>query len=291
MLELAQLYARVLGNPAKARILAKSAHELAPNDAQISETLGRLLYRTGDYQWSMDLLQQAARGLPEDLELQYDLALAEYCVGQVSDAKDTLSALLGAGRPFPRREEAARLATIIAASDSPEQAAASLPEAKQVLAADPTNLPAMEVSALALEEQGKPSDAAAVYEKILAQDPVFSPATRQLALIYVKGTGDNQKAYELAQKAHSAFPEDPSVATALGIANYKRAEYGVAIRLFQESLRRRSDDAETIYYLGMSHYQMKDRPTAKTELKRALDSKLAGAEADEAKSVLAELNR
>lgn len=288
MLELAQLCAGKLGDPGKARALVKSAHELAPNDARISETLGLLLYRTGDYRWSMDLLQQAAQSLPEELDLQYDLARAQYASGRVSEAEDTLGSLLQASRPFPRRDEAGQLAALITAGKSPAQAEAKLADARKALAADPSSIPAMMVSGMALEGEGKPSGAAEAYEKILAQDPVFSPATRELALIYATHAGDDQRAYDMALKARSAFPEDPDVATALGIVDYRKGDFPGAVRVLQDSLRRRSGDAETRYYLGMAQYKAKDIANAKKELRRALEGGLVGADAEEAKKVLGE---
>ena len=95
----------------------------------------------------------------------------------------------------------------------------------------------------------------------------------------------------MALKAHSTFPEDPDVAEALGIVDYRRGDFPGAIRVLQDSLRRRSGDAETHFYLGMSQYKNKDGANAKKELSRALEGKLAGAEADEAKKVLDELGK
>jgi putative PEP-CTERM system TPR-repeat lipoprotein len=289
MLGLARLYAGPLHDPDKARELAKSAHALAPNDGQISETLGRLLYRTGDYQQSLDLLQEAARNLPNEPDLQYDLALAEYSAGRVSDAEDTLRGLPLADREFHDRDEAGRLAEMITAGKSPEQAEASLAGARKALAADPGYIPALEVSALALEKEGKRTDAAAAYEKILAKDPLFSPAIRQLAIIYANRTGDDDRAYDLAVKARSAFPNDPGVATALGIIDYRRGDYVRAIGFFQDSLGHRADDAETMFYLGMSHLSLKQAAEAKDELEHSLKLKLHGREADQAEAALDEM--
>ena len=291
MLELAQLYAGPLHDPVAARALAKSAHDLAPNNGHISETLGRLLYQTGDFQWSMDLLQEALLSLHDDPDVKCELAFAEYGAGHVSAAEDALSDLIGGNREFQHRDQAQRLLTMIAGSKTPERIEASLPEVGKILAGDPDYIPAQMIMALSLEERSNPSGAATAYEHILADDPLFSPAARQLALIYSKQFGGEQRAYEMATKARAAFPNDPDLATVLGIIEYRRRDYVTAIHFFEDSKFHRSNDSETIYYLGMAHYQMKARVAARAELERALELSLVGPEADQAKRVLDELKR
>ena len=59
--------------------------------------------------------------------------------------------------------------------------------------------------------------------------------------------------------------------------------------LLQESARQKTGDAELMYYLGMAQYRLKNRAESKTDLQKALDLNVSGAEAAEAKRVLAEL--
>jgi len=289
MIGLAELYSGPLKEPAKARDLAKSAHEAAPNDARISQILGRLLYRTGDYKWSLDLLQQASRELSDQPELTYDLARGHYSLGQVADAEAALQRVLQDGVSFAQKDEARRLASMIAAAKSPLQAQASLPDARKILDADPDYMPAVMVLALAREQQGDYPGARQLDEKILATDPFFAPATRQLALLYAQRLGDDQKAYDLAVKAREAFPDDPELAKTFGILVYRRGDYAGAAHVLQESVRKRSDDGESLYYLGMSHYKLKETSECTAELKRALSLNLSDVEADDAKSTLDEL--
>ena len=114
-------------------------------------------------------------------------------------------------------------------------------------------------------------------------------ASRQLARIYVERTGEDEKAYNLAVKAREAFPADPEVAKTLGMVDYRRGDYSGAARLFQEMLQKRPDDAETVYYLGMSHFSLRETEEAKSELQRAIDLKLSDQEADDAHRVLDEM--
>jgi|CZKI01.1.fsa_nt_gi tetratricopeptide (TPR) repeat protein len=290
MLDLVRLYSGPLHDPARARELAKNAHEIAPNDSQISHTLGRLLYETGDYGWSLDLLRQAAREIHGEPELMYDLARSYYSAGKVSEAEETLKdASQGAVSPA-LSSNAGRLASMIAAGKSPALAQAALPEAQKILEANPDDVPAGMVLALARESQGNIPEARRLYERILAADALFAPAARRLALLYAQRLDDDQKAYDLAAKARGSFPDDPELAKVLGIIDYRKADYAGAAHLLQESLHLRGDDPETLFYLGMSHYRLKELTESRAELQRALDLNVADQEANEAKRALDDMN-
>ena len=71
-------------DPQKAYNLAKTAYNFAPNDPMVTHLMGRIAFLTGDYAWSLNLLQLTARNQPQDPEVLYDLGLAFYSVGKVS---------------------------------------------------------------------------------------------------------------------------------------------------------------------------------------------------------------
>jgi tetratricopeptide (TPR) repeat protein len=288
LLELAQLYSGPLDDPAKARDLARSAHELAPDDPDISGTLGGLLYQTGDYKWSLDLLEQAAQGLPNRIDLRYDLARAYYQVGKIPQATETLQAVLRDSASFAGRDDAKRLASMIEAGQSPAQAEAALPVARKILDADPHYIPALMITALAREQEGDPSGAAQLYEKILAVDPFFAPASLRLSTLYVQIGGNDQRAYVLASAALDTLPDDPQLARILGILDYRRGEYAEAVLSLHKSLRQKPDDPEILYYLGLSHYGLKENAEGKAELQRALDLHLSDSETAAAKQMIAD---
>jgi Flp pilus assembly protein TadD len=290
MLELVKLYTGALHNPARARELAKNAHESAPDDPKISALLGHVLYQNGDYAWSLDLLQQAARDMPDQPELAYDLARSDYGVGKVAEAEEKLKGLAQGSAPAAIQASAGHLASMIAAAGSPAQARASLGEATKILEADPGDIPATIVVALSDESQGNFQEALRLYEKVSPDSAPFAPAVRRLALLYTWRLSDDKKALDLVSRARTAYPDDPELSGALGVLDYRRADYSAAVRLLQESLRARGDDPETLYYLGMTHYQLKDVSDSQDELKRAMDLKLPGAEAGEAMRALDEMN-
>jgi Flp pilus assembly protein TadD len=161
MVKVAEFYAVKLRDPQKAMQLAKDARALAPNDASIARTLGRLASQSahaGDFGWALSLLQQSAREFPNDPDVQSDLAAA----------------------------------------------------------------------------------------------------------------------YETAKR--------------LGIAEFNRGNFTPAAQLLKESSRGRTDDAELFYYLGMSHYRLKQKTDSKKALNQALALNLSSPLAAEAKRILPELN-
>ena len=291
MLALAQLDAGPLHKPERARELAKNAHTVAPNDAAISWTLGRVLYQTGDYAWSVTALQEAAHGFPDQPELSYELARAYYYVGRLPEAEAPLQKALEGSTPFDHRDQAEHLKAMIAAAKTPAEAEAALPEARKFLADDPGDIPGLYVTALAHEQEGDYAGAEKVYRSILDKNSAFAVATRQLAMLYGEKLGDDKKAEDAAVKALVVFPEDPNLAYELGVVNYRRADYAPAARYLQQSLHWRARDGETTFYLGMSHYQLKDVTDAKDELQQALALNLPVEDEKEAKRVLEDINR
>jgi len=301
LMNLARLHA-ARGESPKALEEAKAARKLAPDDPIVAHTLGRLAHQAGDHVWAASVLQQAADRRPDDPEIECDLAEALYSVGRVAAAQSAMrraleptarmeagSAATTPGAAFARANEARRFLDMVALSANPAQAVAEKARVEQALKSDPADVPALMAMATINELTGEASMAAATYEKVLAKYPDFSPAKRQLAIIYAEKPGDLQKAFDLAAKAREAFPEDPEVAKAFGIIVYRQANYSRAVSLLQESAGKRADDAELTYYLGMAQRQLAKNADARKSLVHALELGLKGDHAAEAKRVLAEL--
>ena len=269
---------------------AKQAHNLAPGDAAVSSLLGQLVLRTGDDKWAASLLEEGARGKPSDPELSYYLAWAYYGLGRVDDAQAAMElAVATSALPPELREDAQKFLKLIKASSEPTLAKDLAAFAQQTLSAQPDYVPALVVSAMVQEQNGKFHEAADLYGRILAHQPSFTPANRALALLYFE-LGDDQRAIEQATKAREAFPQDPQVAKVLGVLTYRNGNYARAARLLQEATQQEPPSAETYFYLGMAKYHLKVPSETKAALQRSLTMNLAPALAGEAKRVLAELH-
>ena len=287
MVNLARLYAPQ--DPQKAFNLAKAAYKLTPNDPLVTHTLGRLAFLTGDYEWSLNLLQLTAQVQPQNPEVLYDLGEAFYSVGRVPDARIAVQNALQTGAAFSRTNEAKRFLAMTDLADKPAQALAAQSQVEAILKSVPDYVPALMVKAAIAEQKPDLATAGRTYEDVLNHYPDFAPAQKQLAILYAKDPNNDAKAYALAVKARKAFPDDPEVAKTLGIIVFRQGDYPRAANLLQESARQKNRDAELMYYLGMTQYHLKNRAESKTSLQRALDLNLSGTQAVEAKRILAEL--
>src|SRR3989442_11287627 len=122
MLKLARLYADRFNNAKRALELAKKARELAPADGAVAHMLGRMAYEAGDFKWSVSLLQEGARALGKNPEALYDLAWAQYSLGNIADAEATMQNALQTGATFARSDEARRFLALSPLWNQPEKA-------------------------------------------------------------------------------------------------------------------------------------------------------------------------
>lgn len=280
LLKLAQYYAHAGNDTAQALDLAKEAHNLAPYDTKVNRLLGRLVYDAGDYNWSVSLLQAAARNTQNNGDLYYDLAWAYYNVGNLTEAENAMRSALQTGTAS--KDDATRFLALLDAYNNPARNAA-------VDASDAKYLPALMVTASRDQQQGQLDKAKAIYEQILTKNPLFVPAARDLASVLTHENSDDARAYALASKAREAFPDDADVARTLGILSYRKGEYRRAIELLTESQQKRAEDGELFFYLGMAHYQLKENAESKSALERALQWKIEPKLSDQATKILAEL--
>jgi len=289
MVRLAALYSGPRRNPAKALELARAAHALAPEDARISHTLGRLASQDGDHTWALSLLTESARKLPGDADVQLDLATAQFSLGQIASASASAQKALALGPNLARAQEARNLLSFLSVISKPDTAKASASMIQDAVKKYPDYTPALAAAACLEEQQGNFTAARDLYEKLLQRLPGFILAHRQLALLYSDRLKDPKKAFESATKARDAFPADPDVAKALGILVYERKDYARAAQLLTEASPKRATDAELLYYLGMAHYQLKQRDQSKAALNKAIALNLSAPLAAEAKRALADL--
>lgn len=286
MAQLAQLYLG-LNDTGKALEMAKQAHLLAPDDGFNSWTLGRMVFRSGDYTWASSLLHDAAQKLPDQADVHYDLAWADYSMGRVPEAQTAMRQALP-GLSATTQEDARRFLAMVAGGMSPDEALKAVDQARQILAANTNYVPAMIVLATQEEQQGKYDDARKQYEKALACYPGFSPAGRNLAILGAQYPGNDQEAFEQGSKARAAFPNDPRLAGALGVLAYRRGDYFRSAALLH-SVETVNNDGQLLYYLGKAEYQLKHNQASRDALKHALNLNLASDMAADARKTLAEM--
>jgi Tfp pilus assembly protein PilF len=93
------------GDP-RALDYARKAHDAAPENGPIADTLGWILVRQADPAGGLKLLQQAHDAAPNDLDVQYHLAFALDTAGKKTEATELLKQAIAAGRDFDSKKDA-----------------------------------------------------------------------------------------------------------------------------------------------------------------------------------------
>ena len=264
---------------------ANALRKAAPGDGRVAAVLGRLTLQAAEYSRAYNLLQEASRRLPDDAEVLYDYGVAAYSVGRVADAETSFRDALQKSPNFARAVDAKRFLEIaaIAANPTSQGAAATIETA---LKADPAHVAALFAKATLAEAARNTQAARQDFETLLTRYPEFTPAKRQLALLYADKVVDDKKALELGAKAREMYPNDAELARAMGVLSFRTGNFPRAVSLLQESARTRTNDADLMYTLGMAQRQTKDIVGSAKSLQKALDLGLKGEAAKEARSLL-----
>ena len=90
--------------------LATEAHELAPENGSITDTLGWILFDNGEPARAVQLLRLASSQSPDNPEIRFHLASALAEVGERNEARRVLDSLIQSRVDFPSRATAIQLA-------------------------------------------------------------------------------------------------------------------------------------------------------------------------------------
>jgi tetratricopeptide (TPR) repeat protein len=291
IVKLAQFNAGPLRNQEKALVYAKKARELAPTDPQVAGILGKVAFQSGNYTWSYSLLQEAARERPNDSAILHDLAWAAYGLGKVNEARDAMQRVLTAGTDSSQAGDAKKFLAFTALDESPKELAAAETGVQNELKSNPQYVPALMAQAALDAQHGQVNRATETYSAILRRWPEFAAAQKRLATLDAQDPSNVTAAYDLATKARKTLSDDPELAELLGRLSYEKKEYPRAIQLFHESARKKALDADSLFYLGMSQLQARQKTEAQGVLNQALVAGLQEPRASEAKRALADLQK
>lgn len=161
------------------------------------------------------------------------------------------------------------LASVYSASKQQDKAISQL---EALLAKNPKEERAMLLLGILYTERKQVDRARQLYESLLTINPFFVPALNNLAVLYSEQPGQLAKAYEMAQKARNAAPEDPSVADTLGWILFQQQRYSDAFPLIRQSVNRLRV-SEGFYHLGMVNYMLGQESEARAAFKTALRAK------------------
>ena len=132
-------------------------------------------------------------------------------------------------------------------------------------------------------------EAEKAYERVLAVEPRAPVAANNLAWLYVASNRNLDQALQLAQTAHQALPQEPSVSDTLGWIFVQKDMADRAVPFLEASAKNAPNDPTFHYHLGTAYLKAGDADKARGSLKKALALKSDFAGADEARKALERL--
>ncbi len=290
---LAYIYAEHLGQTEKGLELARKARSLAPGNAAVSDTFGWVLFKSGDYQQAVALLEEAASRIGDDPEVRFHLGMAHYLMGQGDAAKSDFERALGMGKDFPSKNEAERRLDLLGRGAS-GSGALTPGHLEGMLAEHPNDIVARLRLAEVYKTEGEFDRAATAYEEALKLNPKLADVTLELAQLYSGPLKNPRKALEFAKRARDLVPADPRAAGTLGRIAYQAGNFSWAYSLLQESSRQSGSDATVMHDFAWAAYSLGKIDQAREAMEQALKSAPAPQIAADGKSFLilagAELN-
>jgi tetratricopeptide (TPR) repeat protein len=290
-LSLARLYQGPLNDANMAFVFAKRAKDLAPNDALVGDTLGTIAYRLGNFTWAYSLLQESARGSPDDPKILRDYALSAYMLAKVSESQRLMRRVIDLSPDSDLAREAKSFIAMTELEDKPDRLGVSEPEIQNVLARDPSYVPALLAKGKLQVQRGELKSAAGIYAGILSRYPDFALAQKDLATLYVEDQTRIDDAYNQAIRARNALPDDPELAKTLAELSFKKQDFSYAVQCFLESARHKPLTPTDLYYLGMAQLRIGQNAEGAKTLEKALSLGLQEPMLQDAKATVAGLNK
>src|SRR5262249_25374244 len=160
---LAVLYSEHFGQLDKAYDLATKAKEAA-NEPHIADTLGWILFKRGDYNGALALLQDSAAKLPNLPEVQFHLGMTHYMLGEEEPARAALQKAVDAPADFPAKDQARRRLAMLTSPAGTANATART-DLENYLRESPNDPLALTRLAEVQQREGAVDQAVKTYEK------------------------------------------------------------------------------------------------------------------------------
>lgn len=268
MNDLAYLYCDRLNQLEKAYEWGRKARTLAPQSAFVADTFGWILYRQGDFQQALALIQESAAKLAENPEVQYHLGMAHYMFGHVEAARTAMQLAANATADYSGKEEAKKYLALLQsdAGKSPAQAIADL---EKMLKDNPRDLVVLVQLGELYLRQKEVKKAAETFEQVLKVNPRVVTAVLELAKLNAGPLADRAKALDYARKARELSPANPDALRLLGQLSFQAGDIGAAYNLLDECQRLQPGDPQTSYDLGWAAYGLGKLDEARQAMEQA----------------------
>ena len=283
---LAYLYTDRLNDLDRAYELARKARDLQGDDPAIADTLGWVLYKRGDYQQALAILQESAEKVPDSPEIQFHLGMTAYMMGQTDLARSALKKAASAAKDFPGKDESKRRLALLesGAGTSPEL---SISQLEAMAKEQPKDVVSQMRLGEAYEKEGAPEKAAAAFGQALKLNPKLTEAVTRLAQLYAGPLPNKEKALAYAKKARELAPDDPQIAALVGKIAYESGNSAWSYSLLQEATRQRQKDPALLYDLAWAAYSLGKVSEARDAMQKVLTNNPDATHAVDAKKFLA----
>jgi len=282
---LAYLYAEHLNNLDKAYDVARKARELQGQDASIGDTFAWILYKRGDYQQALPILQESAGKAADNPEIQFHLGMTAYMMGQTDLAKVALKKAAGAAKDFPGKDESKRRLALLE-SGTGTSAELSISQLEAMTKEQPNDIISQMRLGEAHEKQGASEKAVTAFEQALKLNPKLVAAATRLAQLYAGPLRNKEKALAYAKKARELAPADPQVAALVGKVAYDSGNFTWSYSLLQEAARQRANDPSILRDLAWAAYSMGKVNEARDTMQKSLTTGSDSPQAADAKKFL-----
>jgi tetratricopeptide (TPR) repeat protein len=279
---LAYLYTEQLSDPNKAYELASKARQLAGQDASVGDTFGWVLYKRGDYQQALPILQESAGKAADNPVIQFHLGMTAYMMGQTDLARVALRKAANAARDFPGKDESKRRLALLEGG-----AQLSISQLEAMAGEQPNDLIVQMRLGEAYEKQGAVDKAAAAFEQTLKLNPKLIAAITKLAQLYAGPLQNKEKALDYAKKARELAPADPQIAGILGKVAYDTGNFSWSYSLMQEAVRQRANDPSILHDVAWAAYSLGKVNEARDAMQKAMTIGTNSPSASDAREFLA----
>ena len=279
---LAFLEAEYLNDLDKAYELARKARDLQPQDVAINDTFGWVLYKRGDYQQALPVLQESAQKAGDNPEIQFHLGMTAYMMGQADLARIAFKNAASATKDFSGKDESKRrLGLLEGNTDLP------VSQLEAMAKEQPNDVIVQMRLGENYEKQGAADKAAAAFGQALKINPKLIAAVTKLAQLNAGPLQKKEEALIYAQKARELAPADPQIAAIAGKVAFQSGNSSWSYSLLQEGARQRQNDPSILYDLAWAAYSLGKVNEARDAMQKVFASNIDSVQVADAKKFLA----
>lgn len=150
---------------------------------------------------------------------------------------------------------------------------------------------ALTMAGVLLQQQGDQAGARQRFEKVIAIDPRAPVAANNLAWMYAESGQNLQQAVKLAEAAAEAMPDRADVLDTLGWVYFRNDLPGLAVPPLTRAVAKDPRNPTYYFHLGLAQRLAGNPAGARQSLQKSLELNSGHPDADEARRVLAALDK